>query len=246
MAARLRVAARVAAIVGALAFYLVLHGAWRLVRRPSPWPPRFLGTIGRIAGARVRTVGTPLRRDAFLLANHLSWLDILILAGATGTTFVAKGELAGVPVIGWLCGLNRTVFVARGDRMNVTQQVATIRAALAEGYPITVFPEGTTGDGHTLLPFKASLLAVLDPPPPGIRVQPVTIGYGAATGEIAWVGDEPGLANALKVLARPGRFEATLNFHEPFAPADAPGRKAIAAEARRRMEAGGSAGPAAL
>ncbi len=246
MFARLRIASRIAAIVIALALYLVLHGLWRLVRARSPWPPRFLGTIGRIAGARVHVVGTPLRRDAFMLANHLSWLDILILAGATGTAFVAKGELARVPVIGWLCRLNRTVFVARGERMNVGDQIATIRDALSRGHPIAVFPEGTTGDGTAMLPFKASLLAVLDPPPPGVRVQPVTIDYGAATHAIAWVGDEPGLVNALKILARPGRFDATLTFHEPFAPADFPGRKTIAAEARRRMEAGGRGGPPAL
>nr|WP_276588828.1 MULTISPECIES: lysophospholipid acyltransferase family protein [unclassified Sphingomonas] len=214
---------------------LALHGAWRLFGRPSPWPRRFLGTVGRIVGARSRIVGTPLRRDVLFLANHLSWIDILLVAGATGSAFVAKAELARVPLIGWLCRLNATLFVERGDRLGVAAQIARLRTAIARGRPVTIFPEGTTGDGVTLLPFKAALLGVVDPPPPGVRVQPLRIDYGDATRGLAWVGDEPGLAHALRVLRRPDRFTATLTFAEPFVPEG--GRKAVAAEARARIEA---------
>ncbi|MFX7942112.1 1-acyl-sn-glycerol-3-phosphate acyltransferase, partial [Acinetobacter baumannii] len=77
------------------------------------------------------------------------------------------------PVIGWLARQNRTVFVSRADRMGVAEQINQLREALAEAWAITIFPEGTTTDGQSLLPFKPSLLAVLDPPPPGIMVQPV-------------------------------------------------------------------------
>ncbi|MBW6522595.1 1-acyl-sn-glycerol-3-phosphate acyltransferase [Sphingomonas sp. RHCKR47] len=235
MIAAIRIAARLALLVVALLIALLLHGAWRLVRAPSPWPRRFLGTVARIVGARVRVVGRPLRRDVVVLANHLSWIDILLLAGANGTAFVAKEELLGVPLIGWLCTLNHTIFVARGDRMNVAAQVAQLRSALARPWPVTIFPEGTTGDGVTLLPFKAALLGALDPAPAGLMVQPVRIDYGAATRDLAWVGDEPGINHARRVLARPGRFTATLHFLEPFAPAG--DRKTIAAEARARIDA---------
>lgn len=230
-----RIALRLTAMVATLLFLLCLHGLWRAVGAKSPWPPRFLAAIGWIVGARVRVIGQPLKRDVFFTANHLSWIDILVMAGATGTAFVAKSDLREVPLIGWLCTLNRTIFVARGDRMAVGEQVETLREAIAANSAVAVFPEGTTGNGVTLLPFKASLLEVLDPPPPGVRVQPVRIDYGAATPEIAW-GDETGQANALRILARRGSFPANLTFHEPFAPENFPGRKAIAAEARRRME----------
>jgi len=232
-----RLAGRLAALVVALVAALLLHAAWRLVRRRSPWPRRFLALVGRIVGAGRRVVGTPLAGDVVFVANHLSWIDILLVAGATGSTFVAKSDLRGVPLVGWLCTLNHTIFVQREDRMNVAAQIDQLRDALAGMQPVTLFPEGTTGDGHTLLPFKAALLAALDPPPPGIRVQPIRIDYGAATDEIAWVGDEAGQDHAARVLRRRGSFVATLRFADAFDPRAFPGRKAIAAEARRRIEA---------
>ncbi len=227
--------ARLAALAVAMIGALVLHGAWRLVRARSPWPRRFLGWVARIVGARVRVVGIPLRRDAVLLANHLSWIDIPALAGASGAAFVAKAELRAAPLVGWLCTLNNTLFVRRGDRMGIDAQVAALRAQLGGPQPITIFPEGTTGDGVTLLPFKAGLLSALVPPPPGVRVQPVRVDYGDATGELAWVGAENGAHHAARVLCRRGTFVATLNFLEPFVPAG--DRKAIAATARARIEA---------
>ncbi len=229
-----RLILRLAVLAGLLLALLPLHGLWRLTGQPSPWPRRFLGTSARIMGARCRVVGVPLTRDVVLIANHLSWLDILLLAGSTGATFVAKAELARAPLVGWLASLNDTIFVARGNRMAVGDQVADIRRALGPR-PVAIFPEGTTGDGITLLPFKPALLAALEPPPPGLSVQPVRIDYGDATGDLAWVGDEPGATHARRVLSRRGSFVATLTFIEPFAPTG--GRKAIAAEARRRIEA---------
>lgn len=204
--------------------------------RHNPVSPRFLGGAARIIGVRRQVAGYPLRRDALLLANHLSWLDILNLAPVTGTAFVAKSELAKVPLVGWLCSLNETVFVERGARLAVGGQVDAVRAALATGRPVTLFPEGTTGDGGELLPFKTAMLDVLDPPPVGVRVQPVVLDYGSATADIAWVGEESGLDNALRILARPGTIALRMNFLEPFVPAEAGGRKAIGAEVRRRME----------
>ena len=236
-----RLTLRLAVLLLALGTCLLLHGLTRLVRRPSPWPRRFLRSFGRIAGARAQVTGTPLTRNVVFLANHLSWIDIPVIAGVTGTTFVAKAELADVPVIGWLCALNHTLFVRRGDRMNIGEQVAGIARALADGWTVAIFPEGTTGDGRTLLPFKAALLSVLEPPhlagAPGLMVQPVRLDYGAATPELAWIGDEPGQHHAARVFRRRGTFPVNLHFLAPFDPAQFGDRKAIAAEARRRIEA---------
>jgi 1-acyl-sn-glycerol-3-phosphate acyltransferase len=234
---RLRIALRVAGLILALLVYLPLHGLWRALRLRSPWPPRFLATAARICGARVETVGHPLRHGVIFLANHSSWIDILAIAGPTHSAFVAKAELRAAPLVGWLATLNRTIFVARGDRMGIADQIAQVSAAMARGGAVTIFPEGTTSAGDALLPFKSPLLAALEPPPPGAMVQPILLDYGAAAGLVSWIGDEPGRDNALKILARRGSFPVTIHFLEPFDPAHRADRKAIAAEARARIAA---------
>lgn len=238
---RLRFAARLLALALALILALPLHGLWRMTRRPSPWPRRFLAVCARIVGARARVIGQPLSRDAVILANHLSWIDILLLAGSANAVFIGKGELRSVPLVGWLAALNDTIFVARGERLAVAEQVAQIRSAIGPR-PVVLFPEGTTGDGVSLLPFKPTLLAALDTAPPGLQVQPVRIDYGEATRELAWTGGEAGAHHAARVLKRRGTFVATLRFIEPFAPAG--GRKTVAAHARARIEAAGEAAAA--
>jgi 1-acyl-sn-glycerol-3-phosphate acyltransferase len=240
-----RLILRALAIVAALLVCLPLHYLWKLLRRPSPWPRRFLGLVARAAGMRVRVVGVPLKRDVLFLANHLSWLDILVLAGASGTAFVSKAEVAEVPVVGWLAGLNNTVFVARSERAGVRGQADALRRALASGQPVALFPEGTTDGGPEILPFRASLLASLFPPLPGVRVQPVALDYGAAAHDLAWVGDESGLDNVRKVLARRGTAEVILHFLAPVDPA-AGDRKALARAARAEIvEALGPSGDGA-
>ena len=239
----LRFALRLLAIVAGLLVCLPLHYAWKLVRRPSPWPRRFLGWVGRAAGLRARTVGTPLRRDVLFVANHLSWLDIMILAGATGTAFVSRDDVGRWPVIGWLAGLNNTVYVDRSNPRAVQDQADTVRAVLATGQPVALFPEGTTDGGTDVLPFRASLLSALFPPLPGLKVQPVAIDYGAAGADIAWTGDEAAAANVRRVLSRKGTAPVTLHFLPPLDPADLGGRKALAQAAREAIV--GALGPSA-
>ncbi|HEX8514013.1 MAG TPA: lysophospholipid acyltransferase family protein [Allosphingosinicella sp.] len=241
----IRLALRVLAMAAALLVCLPLHYLWRLSGRPSPWPRRFLGLVARAAGMRVRVVGEPLERDVLFLANHLSWLDILVLAGASGTAFVSKAEVAATPVVGWLAGLNRTVFVARAERSAVRGQADALRSALASGQPVALFPEGTTDGGPDILPFRPSLLAALYPPLPRVKVQPVALDYGAAAHDLAWIGNEPGLANVKKVLTRPGTVPVTLHFLAPVDP-EAGDRKALARIARDEIvEALGPSGGAA-
>ncbi len=228
---------RAIGILVLLLVFVPLHYLYRVFAYGSPFPMLFLRFTARVVGARVKIIGTPLRRDVFFIANHLSWIDILSLAGATGTAFVAKQELAEVPVIGWLCRLNRTVFVKRENRLGVAEQINALREALEDNWSVTVFPEGTVTDGQSLLPFKSSMLSVLEPPPPGVLVQPVMLDYGDNAEEIGWVGDESGLHNAMRIMARSGTFRLRITYLEPFSPEDHRGRKAIAAKAREEIEA---------
>lgn len=228
---------RVALIVLGLIFCLPFHYAWRLARARSPWPRLFLRWTGFAAGLRVSVRGVPLSRDVLFVANHVSWLDILLLGGHAGAAFVSKAEVRDWPVIGWLAGLNRTVYVERTKRGDVRGQADALRQALGAGQPVALFPEGTTEGGHETLPFRASLLASLFPPLPGIRVQPIAIDYGALVREIAWVGKESAGANAKRILSRRGTIPVTLSFLAPIDPAAAGDRKALAASAQAEVEA---------
>ena len=232
----LRIVVRTLLLATLIIVMVPLHYIYRIFVYGSPFPMWFLRFAARISGAKVKVHGTHLKRDVFYIANHVSWLDILSLAGACGTAFVAKAELENAPIVGWLSKINRTVFVKREARMSVANQINALKEALADNWAVTVFPEGTTTDGQSLLPFKTSMLSVLEPPPPGVMVQPVLIDYGSVAEWIGWIGEEGGLNNATRVLSRKGTFPLHIHFLEPFSPAEYVGRKAIGIESRRRIE----------
>ena len=225
-----------AIVLGVLAC-VPLHYLWKLVGRRSRWPRRFLWWVGYAAGVRTRILGSPLPSNVLFAGNHLSWLDIMVLAGATGTAFVSKAEVGRAPVVGWLANLNNTVYVERRDRGAAGSQAEALRAALATGQPVTLFPEGSTDGGVETLPFRASLFSSLFPPMPGVAVQPVAIDYGQAGADIAWMGAEPALRNVKRVLSRPGTTRVTLQFMAPLDPADFADRKEIANAAHAQVVA---------
>lgn len=231
-----RIALRLTGMLALLALSVVLFYPIRLVHpRRNPIPRLFLSGIARLAGVRLIVHGAKVHRGAFLLANHVSWLDIPALAAVTGTAFVGHDGLASMPLLKWLCAMNDTVFVARHDRASVARQVEDVRRALSDTGALTIFPEGTTSDGTGLLPFKSSLLSAFEPLPPGIAVQPVLLDYGTDAAEIAWVGVEHGLHNFLRILARPRPLRITLHFLPVLEGPQLANRKAIAAAAREAL-----------
>jgi 1-acyl-sn-glycerol-3-phosphate acyltransferase len=227
---------RIGALAASLLLCLPLHILWQLSGCASPWPRRFLGMAARAVGVRTVISGTPCRVNVFFAANHLSWIDILVLAGTTGTSFIAHDGIEQWPVVGWLAAQNNTIFIAREKRHAVGNQVNQLRAALTRDQPVTLFPEGTTNDGGALLPFRPALFAGLMPPPRALQIQPIYIDYGPAAADIAWFGNEGAGANARRVLARSGPLVVTLHFLEPLDPANYPDRKAVAAETQKRIE----------
>jgi len=198
----------------------------------NPAPRIFMASISRILGLRITVKGRRVGKGAFLLPNHVSWLDIPALAGITGTAFVAHDGLAAYGLLRLLCGMNDTVFIARHDRASVASQVEQVREAIRETGSLTVFPEGTTGDGIDLLPFKSSLLSAITPVPEDVSVQAVWLDYGPDADEIAWVGDEPGHGNFLRIAARTRRVMLTVHFLPPLQHDELRDRKTIAAAAR--------------
>lgn len=234
----IRIVRRGLTVLGWLLTCLALNVFGAILKGRNPVPRWFLGGALRIVGARLRVVGAPVRRPSILVANHVSWMDILALSGATGTAFVAHDGLAGFSLLRFLCELNRTVFVARGDRATVSRQIEQVEAGLQESGVLTLFPEGTTSDGITLQPFKSSLLAVVERSGEAIAIRPVWIDYGADAADIAWVGEEHGLDNVRRVLARSAPVTVTIHLLPPLNPKQRRDRKVIAASAREAIAAG--------
>jgi 1-acyl-sn-glycerol-3-phosphate acyltransferase len=209
-----------------------VHVATKLVLRRSPWPPWFLAASAWIIGARVRRSGTRIRRHTLLVCNHTSWLDILILGGATKCAFVSKDEL-GHPLVHWLADQNATVYVKRTHRKGAKNQAIAIAKALEGNKPIALFPEGTTGPGTHLLPFRSTLLEAANFAAKDVEIRPVAIDYGAAAAaEIGWW-EESGKDNILRLLGRRGTLPVTVNVLSPLdRGAD---RKQLAHEAREEI-----------
>ena len=99
---------KIGGIALVLAVIILPHLVWRMFDRQSPIAGLFLGIAAKIAGADVRVSGQPVRRNVLYIANHVSWLDILVLAGRTRCAFVAKADMKPWPLIGWLTTSNNT------------------------------------------------------------------------------------------------------------------------------------------
>ena len=178
------------------------------------WVRFYLGCVGWLLGLRVRVEGTPVAGNALYAANHISWLDIPALGGAAQARFIAKSEIAGWSLIGWLAKIGGSVFVRRQKRSETRVQADAVVAALHEGRPVVLFPEAGTGDGVTLSPFRPSLFAAANEAK--VAVQPVAIDYGARSAEIAWP-DGAGFASEMKrMLNRPAPVHVTLHFRAPL------------------------------
>lgn len=231
---RLRACRRIAGLLLLFAATAPIH---IIAKRfgPSPWPRRFLKSVAWVSGVDIQCVGNPASRGTLLLANHVSWLDIPVLAAATNCAFVSKSEVRNHPFLGWLADQNNTIYIDRADRRSIHGQVAALADGLKRRQPLALFPEGTVGDGGTLLPFKPSLLAAVAPPPEGVAIRPVAIDYGALAPVIGWGTGEPGIANALRVLGRKGRFPVTVRLLGSIAPE--PDRKLLARAAHDAIAA---------
>lgn len=126
----------------------------------ATWLQHHARRVLRVLQVRLRTDG-PVPGPGFLVANHLSYLDILVLAAVTPCVFVAKREVRGWPLFGWFARMAGTVFVDRERRTDAGRTVAAMRALAGQGVTVVLFPEGTSSDGREVLPFKSALLQPL-------------------------------------------------------------------------------------
>ncbi|WP_404710575.1 lysophospholipid acyltransferase family protein [Sphingomonas sp. MMS24-J13] len=230
----IRIAVRVASIALLLAICLPIWAVLRLFGDGTGMVCFFLGRVGWLLGLRVRIVGTPVRRNVLYVANHITWLDILALGGARHTQFIAKSEIAGWPVVGWLAKIGGSVFVARERRSSTRSQANAVVDALKSGHPVGLFAEGGTGDGVTLDPFRPALFAAAVEA--GVMVQPVAIDYGDRSAEIAWPDGTGFATEGRRMIGRPAPVRVTLHFLEPL-DARMLDRKVLATESHRAIAA---------
>lgn len=210
-----------------------IHLAAKALFGRSKWPPRFLAAAGWIIGARVRREGGRIAPHTLLVGNHTSWLDILILGGATGCTFVSKDNL-GHGFIKWLADQNHSIYVKRTHVKGAKNQAVAIAKALERDQPVALFPEGTTGPGTHLLPFRSTLLEAANYAARNVAIRPVAIDYGAAAGELGWW-HEVGKDNVLRVLGRRGTLPVSVRL---LASLDRSGDRKQLTEAARAAIAG--------
>lgn len=121
-------------------------------------------------------------RSGLIVANHISWLDVIVLNAVLPLRFVAKSEVRGWPVIGWLCARAHTLFIARHRRSDTAHTNLKMAEALQQGECLALFPEGTTTDGSRVKHFHSSLLqSAIDA---HCNIYPVTIRYHDRAGNI--------------------------------------------------------------
>lgn len=241
---RLRAAAIIAAFL--IVTFLGMPLQWLLLRL-SPraarhFPNRYHRLVAWLFGMRIKVVGRPVAGQGVLLvANHTSWADIVIFSAVAPISFVAKAEIARWPFFGTLARLQRTVFVERQRRSATGEIRDAIRDRLMAGDALVLFPEGTSHDGNTVLPFKSALLGAAEARLADghyVKVQPVSVAFTGLHGMpmgrehrplFAWYGDMEMMPHLWEAL-QAGPLDVVVQFHEPFS-LDQMDRKALAARA---------------
>lgn len=208
-----------------------------------------------LIGVRIREVGLRTADSpALILSNHASWLDICVISALGPVVFVAKSEVAGWPLLGWLARLQRTIFINRQARHRTGAATREIAGRLLGGDAVVLFAEGTSSDGIRVLPFRSSLVGAVhhalgsSAHHTHVTVQPMSLAYLSFSGvplgralreRVAWYGDADLIPHLARVLAS-GAVDVTVSWGEAVAYDMSADRKAIARDAEqsvRRMTA---------
>jgi 1-acyl-sn-glycerol-3-phosphate acyltransferase len=188
-------------------------------------------------GIHLKVIGQPVSAGpALLVSNHISWLDILVIHAARYCRFVSKSDIRGWPLVGALSTGAGTLYIERSSRRDALRMVHDMADAMREGDVVAVFPEGTTSDGVSLLPFHANLIqsAIAAQAP----VQPMSLKFlDARTGEPTlapcYIGDDTLVGSVWRTLTAPP-ITAVVHFG-PVQQADGRERRAWAQALREEV-----------
>jgi lyso-ornithine lipid O-acyltransferase len=179
------------------------HRSQPAQRERSRWLQRCARRSLRVFSITYESRG-PCPQSGLLVCNHLSYLDILVLASLTPAVFISKSEVKHWPVFGWCARLGGTLFVDRTRRRDVTRMNAEIERSLAGGNVVVLFPEGTSWNGHEILPFKSSLLEPIVGSPHPLSVGRIAYALedGAVEEDICYWGDMTFLPHLVKLMTK--------------------------------------------
>lgn len=196
----------------------------------------FCRVICAIIGIRIeiqgRLSGLPPR---LVVANHISWTDVIALASVAPFVFLAKREVSTWPLLGLLARIQGTVFVTRGSRSDIPQVNAELSAVLRRGRDLVVFPEGTSSDGTNVLTFRPAHFETLQGYKGAATIVPTALLYtdGVKSIDVGYYGDMAFLPHLWSILKR-GGITCHIYFDEAIS-ANGEDRKALAAGTEARV-----------
>lgn len=203
------------AVVHTLHGALVVHGQFPFLDQERRWQKvQWWGEKQlRMLGVKLVVEGRPHPGAKLLVANHISWLDIMAMHAVLPARFISKSEVASWPVVGALVTAGSTLYLQRGRARDAMRVLGLVADALRAGDTVAVFPEGTTSDGTGLLPFHANMLqSAIDAQAP---VQPVALRYRdsthAVSPAVAYIG-ETSLGQSLWWIACADGLEVKVSF----------------------------------
>lgn len=191
----------------------------------------------RVFGMHVQRLGQPLAGGTMFVANHISWIDIVVLHSQHMMGFIAKSEIRDWPLVGWVTTHAETIFLQRGNSDSLNGVMDEMAQRLRDGRAVAVFPEGGTRNGEALGAFHARIFTAAVAA--DASVQPVALCYGDACQAQAVVAFAPGesfVGNFFRLLGEPPR-PVKVHFLEPILHAEHAGRRALAHTARERVQA---------
>lgn len=222
---------------------------WTGSRYARTFPHWYHRQVCRIVGIRLHVDGVVARkRGVLLISNHVSWLDITVLSALAPVCFVAKQEVASWPFVNWLAKLQRSVFVDRTRRSEVTDKANEILARLEAGDHVVLFAEGTSSDGNSVVPFKTPLFAAVKPTRSELLgvdlcAQTLALTYTKLHGlplcrrgrpVVAWYGDMDLASHAWRLLGL-GPLDAQIRIGAPVPLDDFTDRKELARYAEGKV-----------
>ncbi len=199
----------------------------------AQWLHRSSRRHAKVYGCTYSSEG-PLPTKGLLVSNHLSYLDIIVIAAITPSVFVSKAEVRNWPIFGLCAVLAGTVFVERTRRMHVGEINDEIKEAMESGALVVVFPEGTSTNGEQVLPFRSSLLE-----PVAAGTHPISVGCmtyelddGDPRNDVCYWGDHSFLSHVVNLLGKK-QIRAKMRF-APF-PRTTDDRKQLAVDLREAV-----------
>lgn len=236
----------IAAALLLLPAQMIAHGFGLNARRTIPM--LFHRMVLRALGARITVRGeATTHRPALFVPNHVTWMDIMVLGAFAPVSFVAKAEIAGWPVFGYLAKLQRSIFVDRDRRHTTSRTADEMIARMREGEPVVLFAEGTSSDGNRVMRFRPALVGAAESLARAtgetVWIQPIALAYRRINGlpagrqhrpRISWIGDIELVPHAWALL-KDGAVDVDLIFGNPVPFDPSADRKAIAQFLEQRV-----------